>query len=188
MITSTCNYIFVKGNKKGTKCTMAKKAGEFCTRHKPKQIKNQDCPICLEQIKDKNCCTLKCGHQFHLPCVFALYNQSSAFSNKCPMCRDEFTEKLQNTVHYVFVHPEDEVHPDENNQNRNSSRIPIPQRQRLQRPQRPQIPQRQRALRLVIESPVPPVPAPIQREIDENHPYQFLAELFNINSRFLFNE
>ena len=92
----TCNYIFVRGLKKGTKCSMARKNGEFCTLHKQKQIKQiQECSICLEKIKDKDCCILKCGHEFHLPCMFALYKQASNFSNKCPMCRDEFTEKLE---------------------------------------------------------------------------------------------
>ena len=65
--------------------------------------KSDNCPICLDPIKDNNSCILKCEHKFHLECIFELYRTKNAFSNKCPMCRDEFTKKDAIQVHHHFV-------------------------------------------------------------------------------------
>ena len=55
-----------------------------------------ECPICFDNVCDNNYCVLKCGHEYHLECIFELYNQDEDFSNKCPLCRNKYMEKLNN--------------------------------------------------------------------------------------------
>lgn len=45
-----------------------------------------DCSICLEKICENNTCTTKCGHKYHLTCIFKIKN------NTCPICRGQFLE------------------------------------------------------------------------------------------------
>ena len=53
----------------------------------------ENCPICLEKLdKNKNYCTTKCGHKFHLSCL----NYSLRNNDTCPICRGELSE-LNNT-------------------------------------------------------------------------------------------
>ena len=48
---------------------------------------NEDCPICLEQLKNKKCIETECEHLFHEECLTA----SMQIAMKCPMCRKNFT-------------------------------------------------------------------------------------------------
>ena len=43
----------------------------------------EKCPICLDEIGDKNSCVTECGHNFCLKCLY----RSLKEKNTCPMCR-----------------------------------------------------------------------------------------------------
>lgn len=45
---------------------------------------NEECPICLEPIGDKNVMTTDCGHTFHASCMI----KNLRVSGNCPMCRN----------------------------------------------------------------------------------------------------
>jgi len=52
------------------------------------------CPICLDEIGEKNNCVTECGHKFCLKCLsIALQG-----NNTCPMCRDELVSKSEDAV------------------------------------------------------------------------------------------
>ena len=51
------------------------------------QEKLNPCPICLEEIDDKGCATMLCGHQFHYNCIFK-WNFTQK-GDTCPICRDD---------------------------------------------------------------------------------------------------
>ncbi|MAP24741.1 MAG: hypothetical protein CMM87_04315 [Rickettsiales bacterium] len=48
----------------------------------------ETCPICLEELKDLTTSITPCGHIF---CSNCLHNSNQHNSNKCPMCRSQFT-------------------------------------------------------------------------------------------------
>jgi len=48
---------------------------------------NEDCPICLEQLKIKKCIETHCDHIFHEECL----KMSMQTAMKCPMCRADFS-------------------------------------------------------------------------------------------------
>ena len=56
----------------------------------PKETKEiETCPICLDDIGDKDSCNTECGHKFCFKCLsIALRNK-----NTCPMCRHELLEE-----------------------------------------------------------------------------------------------
>ena len=55
------------------------------------KIKNiEECSICLEEINNKDCCTTKCNHTFHLSCLL----KSTSKSNFCPNCRFLIKESI----------------------------------------------------------------------------------------------
>lgn len=88
-VNNTCNHILLSGPNKDKFCPFNCSIGFiYCNRHILK------CPICMEKISyKKNSCSLNCSHKFHFSCIMKLYKQKFDFNNKCPMCRDEFTEK-----------------------------------------------------------------------------------------------
>ena len=43
------------------------------------------CPICMEDITDRNKTTTACGHVFHSSCIF----QNMMLRTSCPMCRED---------------------------------------------------------------------------------------------------
>jgi hypothetical protein len=43
-----------------------------------------ECPVCFENIGDKNSCVTTCGHKFCLNCLLQSYNSL----NNCPLCRE----------------------------------------------------------------------------------------------------
>ena len=77
----------------------------FNNKVAPTPTKSDNCPICLDPIKENNSCTLKCEHKFHLECIFELYRTKNEFCNKCPMCRDQFTKKdtTQQILHHIVI-------------------------------------------------------------------------------------
>lgn len=112
-----CAYTFVRGSKAGETCDRLKVRGsEYCSQHKgqvkrsrkkakvvkkaktakkslkKKKVKEDrdDCSICMSAVKKKGRCVLKCGHEFHVKCIFDLYDQQTGYRNKCPNCRKEF--------------------------------------------------------------------------------------------------
>jgi hypothetical protein len=46
------------------------------------------CSICLEEIKKKNSCVTKCGHNFHTSCLM----KWTMKNNSCPECRKNIAE------------------------------------------------------------------------------------------------
>ncbi len=63
---------------------------------KPSKIKQDVCPICLNDLADGNCVQLECSHQFHKSCVNRLVHQkhcilrlvhSHSLDVTCPNCR-----------------------------------------------------------------------------------------------------
>ena len=117
---STCKTILSGGKRKGEECGRVN-----CGYHKqPKPV--DSCPICLEQIKENNCCTLKCNHNFHFECIMELYRSNNNFSNKCPMCRDEFTERIQQQyIHHHIILPTPTNIPEHLDAPRNNIQTPI---------------------------------------------------------------
>ena len=53
--------------------------------------KNEDnaCPICLDEIGEKNNCITECGHKFCLKCLSTALREK----NTCPMCRKKLLTK-----------------------------------------------------------------------------------------------
>ena len=102
---TSCQHVLLRGENKGKRCPFNKKVGhDFCGRHVPKK----KCSICMETIKKNNSCTLECGHDFHLECIFELYRQNAEFNNKCPLCRKNYTAKINNRnyrprVEYILM-------------------------------------------------------------------------------------
>ena len=47
-------------------------------------MEHRTCPICLEQIGDKNFCKTECGHEFCLKCLVSSCMQNNT---NCPLCR-----------------------------------------------------------------------------------------------------
>ena len=47
------------------------------------------CPICMEDITDKNKTTTSCGHVFHSSCIF----KNMMLRTSCPMCREDLVCK-----------------------------------------------------------------------------------------------
>ena len=45
---------------------------------------NFECPVCFENIGNKNSCVTSCGHKFCLNCLLQSYNSL----NNCPLCRE----------------------------------------------------------------------------------------------------
>ena len=45
-----------------------------------------ECPVCLDNvICNDDCCKLKCGHEYHLKCIFELYD-TEGNSSECIIC------------------------------------------------------------------------------------------------------
>ena len=78
-----------KAKEKRVKTKKKSKKKDKKSKKKEKR-EREDCSICLSKVKGKNSCILKCGHEFHLDCIFDLYNQQSGYRNKCPNCRKIF--------------------------------------------------------------------------------------------------
>jgi len=55
-------------------------------------MNNDKCAICLEEIKEENV-KLKCNHKYCVNC-FVLH---SRVSNKCPLCRREYSKPINKT-------------------------------------------------------------------------------------------
>ncbi len=52
-----------------------------------------DCPICMDTLKDSRQCKLPCGHWFHCKCL-GYYG----IKNKCPVCREDYKGIESNTA------------------------------------------------------------------------------------------
>ncbi len=49
-------------------------------------IPEEECSICLENLRTSKSCKLKCNHYYHYNCVMEHFKNN----NKCPICRTEF--------------------------------------------------------------------------------------------------
>jgi hypothetical protein len=52
--------------------------------------KDNECPVCMEDITGKSYFTGKCGHKFCSPCIVENMCVNKHTGNKCPMCRQTF--------------------------------------------------------------------------------------------------
>jgi len=55
---------------------------------------NSTCSICYNSILN-NIVSLKCNHHYHLECLYNLIKQKKKYSNKCPLCRLEFLNPIE---------------------------------------------------------------------------------------------
>ena len=62
-------------------------------------IKNQDCPICMQKIEETNSAVTSCGHCFCLSCII----KAGRRNNDCPLCRQALTDN--NVVRRLFEIP-----------------------------------------------------------------------------------
>ena len=49
----------------------------------------EECPICYDELGDRNLCVTKCGHKFCMDCA----TKHLANNTACPMCRTPIIEK-----------------------------------------------------------------------------------------------
>jgi hypothetical protein len=62
---------------------------DLCNVIKSPQNKDKgNCPICFDRIKDTNCATTACGHNFCLSCII----KAGRNNNDCPLCRQPVTD------------------------------------------------------------------------------------------------
>jgi hypothetical protein len=52
--------------------------------------KENECPVCMEDITGKSYFTGKCGHKFCSPCIVENMCVNKQTGKKCPMCRENF--------------------------------------------------------------------------------------------------
>jgi len=53
------------------------------------ESEDTSCPICMEDLTDKNKTTTSCGHVFHSSCIF----KNMMLRTTCPMCREDLVCK-----------------------------------------------------------------------------------------------
>ena len=57
-------------------------------------FKEDNCPICLDELTNKNSIMINCKHQFHKEClykyiVYEIFDKSNVFL--CPICRTQYS-------------------------------------------------------------------------------------------------
>ena len=66
---------------------------DLCVDVNPKTVydfsEDTSCPICMEDLTDKNKTTTSCGHVFHSSCIF----KNMMLRTTCPMCREDLVCK-----------------------------------------------------------------------------------------------
>ena len=55
---------------------------------------NDNCPICMEKLKNTNLTITKCGHKFCHSCL----DSHSCNDNKCPICRTNMETKINTKI------------------------------------------------------------------------------------------
>ena len=78
-------------------CSVCKQRGHnkrSCPNSKPVETPTiskevDECPICYEEIGDKNFCVTACEHKFCMGCI----PKHLANSNACPMCRADILDE-----------------------------------------------------------------------------------------------
>jgi hypothetical protein len=66
----------------------------ICIKHYPlrvnlekvRNVPDEDCSICLDELKSDSCVKTPCSHIYHEKCI----KVSLENSNKCPLCRNDF--------------------------------------------------------------------------------------------------
>ena len=56
------------------------------------------CPVCLDDIGEKNSCVTECGHAFCLNCILRSAQENTA----CPMCRNVLVTDSANTYEHNY--------------------------------------------------------------------------------------
>ena len=75
-------------------CSLCKQSGHN-KRTCPSLVAEEkdDCPICYEEIMDKNFCVTKCGHKFCMDCM----PKHLQNNQKCPLCRDQVAPEISSS-------------------------------------------------------------------------------------------
>ena len=63
--------------------------------------KDDNCPICLDSVKNKSVYWTKCGHIFHKDCFLKHINGTHDSCYFCPMCRKCLLNDLKLVIHSV---------------------------------------------------------------------------------------
>lgn len=58
-----------------------------------KYEKNEDCPVCLREMKNTTVQHTLCGHTFHSSCLEQQFTSEFNNNNKCALCRKEITDE-----------------------------------------------------------------------------------------------
>ena len=59
-------------------------------------FQTDECPICLEDLGETNCMTLRCGHKTCGDCI--LRHFQSVGGRKCPVCRDQYAVRVKGWI------------------------------------------------------------------------------------------
>jgi hypothetical protein len=54
----------------------------------------ESCPICYDEITEKNSCITECSHRFCLKCLLT----AVSYNNECPCCRKILKEEPENSI------------------------------------------------------------------------------------------
>lgn len=78
---------------------------------KKEEVVEEECSICLENIKEKNMCVLDCEHKFHLRCIMKLHQTGMNYNNICPLCRQNYCDRREERggirgIHDIVVNME----------------------------------------------------------------------------------
>jgi len=84
------NYKFEKSSSKPGFYELCKN-GIIVTKKINEDVKLQECPICYENIQDKNYfVTACCANKFCGTCIFKHYSNKLSLNTSCPLCRQNF--------------------------------------------------------------------------------------------------
>ena len=68
-----------------------------------KYNKNESCPLCLCEMKNKKVQHTLCGHTFHNSCLEQQFKSNFNNSHKCALCRVKISDK--NTYSVIYTSP-----------------------------------------------------------------------------------
>ena len=64
---------------------------------------DKECPICLNNVRERNYVVLPCKHKLHKNCLEKLKKSKTECSKKCPLCRADMDGKKEENPKDFFV-------------------------------------------------------------------------------------